>query len=115
LRRRDGALASDAYPDCLARLWAALSASHAGDVLISLAPGWECVDWGGASHAGGGSHGSLAAGDSLGPLLVCGVDGFSSDAWRQWTIADVARLIDNHFAGRAPAEPTRSHALARVH
>jgi hypothetical protein len=113
LRRRDGAVASDAYPDCLGRLWAALSASQAGDVLVSLAPGWECVDWGGASHAGGGSHGSLAAGDSLGPLLVCGVDGFSSDESRQWTIADVARLIDNHFAGRA--EPTRSHALARVH
>ena len=115
LRRCDGALASDAYPDCLARLWAALSAPQAGDVLVSLAPGWECVDWGGASHAGGGSHGSLSAGDSLGPLLACGVDGFSSDECRQWTIADVARVIDDHFAGQARAESRSSDALARVH
>ena len=43
---------------------------------LSLAPGFEAVDWGGVTHAGGGSHGSLHAGDSLGPLLFvgCGPD-----------------------------------------
>jgi hypothetical protein len=115
LYERDGSLTSEAYPDGLGRLWAALTAPQAGDVLLSLAPGWECVDWGGASHAGGGSHGSLAAGDSLGPLIACGVDGFSSDQRSQWTIADVARLVDSHFAGGSPAEPADAHALTRIH
>jgi hypothetical protein len=114
LRERDGALASDAYPDALARLWAALAARQAGDLVVSLAPGWECVDWGGASHAGGGSHGSLAAGDSVGPLLACGLDGFSSDQRGQWTIGDVAGLIDSHFADRAEIQIPESDALARV-
>ena len=96
--RSDGnELETPAYPDGLARLWAAVTAPQSGDVVISLAEGFECVDWGGASHAGGGSHGALAAGDSLGPLLACGLDGFSADAKRQWTIADVAQLVLGHF------------------
>ena len=37
--------------------------------LISAADGYECVDWGGISHAGGGSHGSLGRGDSLAPVV----------------------------------------------
>ena len=37
------------------------------------APGYEFVDWGGADHVGGGSHGSLHRSDSLGALLWCGV------------------------------------------
>ncbi len=114
LHDHDGALASDAYPDALARLWAALSAPQAGDLLVSLAEGWECVDWGGASHAGGGSHGSLAAGDSLAPLIACGVDAFRSDQGRQWTIADIASLVDSHFAGRSQNESEGDRGLARV-
>ena len=35
-------------------------------------PGYEFLDWGGAHHVGGGSHGSLHANDSLGSLLWCG-------------------------------------------
>jgi hypothetical protein len=110
----DGALASDGYPDALGRLWAALAAPQAGDVLVSLAPGWECVDWGGASHVGGGSHGSLAAGDSVGPLIACGVDGFRSDQGRQWTIGDIAKLIDSHFAAGGRSELEEDRGLARV-
>jgi hypothetical protein len=112
---RDGAIASDAYPDALGRLWAALTAPHAGDLLVSLAPGYECVDWGAASHVGGGSHGSLAAGDSLGPLVACGLEGFDAESRRQWTVADVAGLIDDHFAigGATGAEDVR--ALESAH
>ena len=68
----DGRLRSEAYPDPLARVWSALTAPNAGDFVLSLAPGFEALDWGGVTHAGGGSHGSLHAGDSLGPLLFVG-------------------------------------------
>ena len=103
LERRDGPLVSDAYPDALARLWSALNAPHAGDVVVSLAPGYECVDWGGTSHVGGGSHGALAAGDSLGPLLLCGVEPGVAELREQWTLRDIAGLIEDHFGiGGAP-------------
>ncbi|HET9185426.1 MAG TPA: alkaline phosphatase family protein, partial [Solirubrobacterales bacterium] len=69
---RAGRLASENYPDPLARVWSALAAPHCGDFLVSLEPGFETVDWGGVSHAGGDSHGALHAGDSLGPLLFVG-------------------------------------------
>ncbi len=102
LEERDGRVVSDAYPDALARLWAALRSPHAGEILISLAPGSECVDWGGASHLGGGSHGSLHAEDSLVPLLAVGLpDGFESQR-EQWTLRDVADTVCSHF-GLAPA------------
>jgi hypothetical protein len=112
--RRDGALAGDEYPDAPARLWAALVAPNAGDLLVSLAPGYECVDWGGASHAGGGSHGSLTAGDSLGPLLVCGLEGFDPDRREQWTVADIAGLIDEHFAVSDAIGHDEVRALSRT-
>ena len=57
----DGRLRSERYPDPLARVFSALSAPHAGDLIVSLELGYEALDWGGASHAGGGSHGSLLA------------------------------------------------------
>jgi hypothetical protein len=93
----DGKIRSDEYPDPLARVYAALTAPHAGDFVVSLTPGYEAVDWGGVSHAGGGSHGSLHAGDSLGPLLFvgCGPDGL--DQHRQWTLRDVAPVVLEHF------------------
>jgi hypothetical protein len=93
---RDGVLVSEGYPDALSRLWSALGAPHAGDVLISAASGYELVDWGGVTHCPGGSHGSLQAGDSLGPLLLCGVEPQSSR--RQWALRDVAELVRGHFA-----------------
>ena len=73
----DGRLRSEEYPDALARVCSALSAPARRRLRRLAAPGYEAVDWGGVSHAGGGSHGSLHAGDSLGPLLFvgCGPDG----------------------------------------
>ena len=56
----DGRAWSDTYPDALSRLWSALHCPRAGDVLVSAAPGYEFVDWGGADHVGGGSHGVAA-------------------------------------------------------
>jgi Type I phosphodiesterase / nucleotide pyrophosphatase len=93
----DGLIGSDEYPDPLARVFAALTAPHAGDFVVSLAPGYEAVDWGGVSHAGGGSHGSLHAGDSLGPLLFVGCGPDSPTERRQWALRDVAPVVLKHF------------------
>ncbi len=97
LERRDGRVTADDYPDGLSRLWSALRAPHAGDVMVSLRTGYECVDWGGTSHTGGGSHGALLAGDSLGPLVLCGFESGVGDTRDQWTLRDVAGLVTDHF------------------
>jgi hypothetical protein len=93
----DGRLRSEDYPDPLARVWSALTAPHAGDFVVSLALGFEAVDWGGVTHAGGGSHGSLHAGDSLGPLLFVGCGPESADEREQWTLRDVTPVVLEHF------------------
>ncbi|MEX2106982.1 MAG: alkaline phosphatase family protein [Solirubrobacterales bacterium] len=93
----DGQLRSETYPDPLARVWAALAAPHSGDFVVSLEPGFEAVDWGGVTHAGGGSHGALHAGDSLGPLLFVGCGPGSADERQQWTLRDVAPVVLEHF------------------
>ena len=93
----DGRLRSDEYPDPFARVFAALTAPHAGDFVVSLAPGYEAVDWGGVSHAGGGSHGSLHRGDSLGPLLFVGCGPDDPGERPQWTLRDVAPVVLEHF------------------
>lgn len=93
----DGRLSSETYPDPLARVWSALAAPHSGDFVVSLEPGFEAVDWGGVSHAGGGSHGALHAGDSLGPLLFVGCGPRSADEREQWTLRDVAGVVREHF------------------
>jgi len=92
----EGALATPSYPDALARLWSALTCPTSGEVLLSAAPGCEFLDWGGAAHVGGGSHGSLHVSDSLAPLLLCGVDP-PRDPSGQWAIRDVAALVRGHF------------------
>jgi hypothetical protein len=115
LERADGGLASADYPDALARLWSALRAPNAGDVLVSLAEGYECVDWGGVTHVGGASHGALAAGDSLGPLVLCGLDG-ADPAREQWALRDVADLVVEHFGVRGAAaggDPKRPVGVGR--
>jgi len=93
---RDGCLTTPAYPDALARVWAAVTCPSAGEVLLSAAPGWEFIDWGRQAHVGGGSHGSLHACDSLGALLMCGVGALDEEP-EQWAIRDVAPLILGHF------------------
>jgi predicted AlkP superfamily pyrophosphatase or phosphodiesterase len=92
-----GVLTTPAYPDALARAWSALTCATSGEVLISAAPGYEFLDWGRQAHVGGGSHGSLHASDSLGALVLCGVD-LPEVEPTQWAIRDVAALVRAHFA-----------------
>ena len=62
------------YPNGVERAWRALACPNAGDVLVSAAPGFEFADLGGRHHLGGGSHGSLAAADSVVPIVAAGFD-----------------------------------------
>jgi len=97
-RVEDGRLLTPDYPDALGRVWSALTCPTAGDVLLSAAPGFEFVDWGGADHLGGGSHGSLHRSDSLGALLWCGLDAHPTSAAReQWALQDMVPLVTEHF------------------
>ena len=57
------------------------------------------MDWGGADHVGGGSHGSLHRCDSLGVLLTSGIDTPPRD---QWHIRDVTPMILEHFGLEGP-------------
>ena len=66
-------------------------------MLVSAAPGWEFADLGGRHHAGGGSHGSLTAGDSEVPMLTVGIAGEPE------RIADVAGVVLDHLGVHAPA------------
>jgi hypothetical protein len=105
VRGGDNAFTTPAYPDALVRLWSALTCPTSGEVLLSAAPGYEFLDWGGAAHVGGGSHGSLHCTDSLGALVLCGVDEPPGRASNlppnpepaQWAIRDIAPLILEHF------------------
>jgi Type I phosphodiesterase / nucleotide pyrophosphatase len=92
-----GVFRSDEYPDALLRVFSAVTAPHAGDFIVSLAPGYEAVDWGGVSHAGGGSHGSLHAEDSLGPLLFVGCGPAGAHGRGRWALRDVAPVVLEHF------------------
>jgi hypothetical protein len=87
----------DGHPDGRARVAAALRNPNAGEVIVSAAPGWEFCDLAGRHHAGGGSHGSLTAGDSEVPMLTVGVEG---EAER---ISDVAGLVLSHLGVHAAA------------
>jgi hypothetical protein len=90
------------YPDVLSRVWSALTCPSSGEVLLSAAPGYEFADWGRQAHVGGGSHGSLHAADSLGALIMYGVElPFPEPA--QWAIRDVAALVLGHFGQSATA------------
>ncbi len=105
LSERDGTIVSERYPNGLARLWAALRSPQSGDILVSLAPGAECVDWGGASHVGGGSHGALHVDDSLVPVLGVGLADDFETRHEQWTLRDIAPLVTETMglSARQPA------------
>lgn len=94
-----------AYPDGLSRAWSALANPNGGELLVSATEGWELADLGGRHHAGGGSHGSLAAGDSLVPLLTIGLDAAPA------RITEIAPAVLSHF-GIEP--PPYARALADV-
>jgi hypothetical protein len=81
----------DEYPDGRARAEGALRNPHAGEVILSAAPGWEFVDLAGRHHAGGGSHGSLAARDSEVPMLTVGTGPPPG------SITGIKALIGAHF------------------
>jgi hypothetical protein len=93
------------HPDGLRRVWSALANPNAGELLVSAAEGWELADLGGSHHAGGGSHGSLAAGDSIVPLLTIGIDAAPE------RITEVVPAVLAHFGVEAPPYVrTLSHA-----
>ena len=94
---QDGRFLTTEYPDALGRIWSSLHCPNAGEVLLSAAPGYEFVDWGGSDHVGGGSHGSLHRTDSLGALLWCGTGPDSRAAREQWTLRDVTPMVLAHF------------------
>jgi hypothetical protein len=111
LRILDGAiLEGDAsildQPDAVARATAAVRCPNAGEVVVSAAPGWEFEDLGGRHHRGGGSHGSLVAGDSLVPVIAAGVEGMATPA----SVVDVAPAVLAHFGVGAPAYAVRRAA-----
>ena len=85
------------HPDALVRAWGALRNPNAGDVLVSAAAGTEFADLAGRHHAGGGSHGSLLAGDSEVPMLTIGIDAAPG------SIVDVAPAVIQHFGLEPPA------------
>ena len=100
---QDGRILSTEYPDGLDRVWSALHCPTAGDILLSAAPGYEFVDWGGSDHVGGGSHGSLHRSDSLGALVWCGTGPDSRAARDQWSLRDIVPMIRDHFGLPSPA------------
>jgi hypothetical protein len=66
-------------------------------VIVSAAPGVEFADLAGRHHAGGGSHGSLDAGDSTVPVLTVGLEAEIA------SIVDVAPAVLARFGVEAPA------------
>ena len=95
-RGHDGTLVSATYPNALERLWQILGCVNAGDVVASAAPGYEFRDAGGASHIGGGSHGSLHAVDSLVPLAAVGLQDAPALPGER-SIEDIAALCAGHL------------------
>ena len=94
--RIDGDPAVLDHPDGPTRAWAALNNPNAGDVLVSAAAGFEFTDLGGRHHAGGGSHGSLVAGDSEVPMLAVGLDALPA------SITEIAPTVLAHFGVEPP-------------
>jgi hypothetical protein len=97
--RRDGAdlpLDQLDHPDAGWRVRSALANPNAGELLVSAAEGWELADLGGRHHVGGGSHGSLVAGDSLVPIVTVGL---GAEPHR---ITEVAPAVLEHFGVPVP-------------
>ncbi len=97
--RRDGADGDVSlldHPDGPARAAAALANPNAGELIVSAAAGWEFADLAGRHHSGGGSHGSLLAGDSEVPMLTVGLDVLPA------SIVEVMPAVLDHFGVTAP-------------
>ena len=66
-------------------------------MLLSAAPAYEFVDWGGADHVGGGSHGSLHSHRlARRAALVRHRTGLGV-AREQWSLRDVTPMVREHF------------------
>jgi predicted AlkP superfamily pyrophosphatase or phosphodiesterase len=100
------------YPNAYQRGWCALACPNAGDVIVSAAAGWEFEDLGRRHHGGGGSHGSLLAGDSTIPLLIAGFEE-APVLPAEPSITDLAPLVLAHFGVEAPAS-MRGRLATRV-
>jgi Type I phosphodiesterase / nucleotide pyrophosphatase len=100
------------YPNAIERSWRALTCPNAGDVLVSATEGWELADLGGRHHLGGGSHGSLVAGDSVVPLVAAGFDEppFPPNP----AVTDLSPLALRHFGIEAPPSMQAAGALAHA-
>ena len=107
-----GVLDLDRYPNGLERAWHAVLAPTAGDVLVSATEGWEFADGGGRHHAGGGSHGSLVAGDSYVPLIAAGFD--EPPFPPEPSITDLAPLVLRHFDVPVPESMRKTREAARA-
>lgn len=95
----DGDVSVLDQPDALSRAVAAVRCPNAGEVVVSASAGWEFEDLGARHHLGGGSHGSLAEGDSIVPVLTVGLRG----AVAPGSVVDVAPAILGHFGVPVPA------------
>jgi Type I phosphodiesterase / nucleotide pyrophosphatase len=91
----DASLLDD--PNGFERVWEALANPNAGEVLAWAVEGTEFADIGGRHHAGGGSHGSLLAGDSDVPMLSVGAGAPPG------RIVDIAPLVAGRFGVEAAA------------
>ncbi len=98
----------DHYPDGLERAWRALACGRAGEIVVSAAEGWEFADLGGRHHLGGGSHGSLVAGDSIVPVIAVGLEGDGLPD--RPGIVDLAPAALSHFGLARP--PSMERAVA---
>jgi hypothetical protein len=79
---------------------------------VSASEGWELVDGGGRHHLGGGSHGSLVAGDSTVPLIAAGFD--FSPFGPEPSITDLAPIALRHFGLRPPGSMRIAREAARA-
>jgi predicted AlkP superfamily pyrophosphatase or phosphodiesterase len=98
------------YPNAFERAWCALACPNAGDVIVSAAAGWEFEDLGRRHHGGGGSHGSLLAGDSTIPIIAAGLEASLPEAA---SVTDLAPLALAHF-GVEPAASMRARVRSGV-
>jgi hypothetical protein len=80
-------------------------------VIVSAASGWEFEDLGRRHHGGGGSHGSLLAGDSSVPMLTAGFG--EHPLPENASVTDLAPLALAHF-GVQPPPVMRARIPARV-
>jgi predicted AlkP superfamily pyrophosphatase or phosphodiesterase len=100
------------YPNAVERAWCALACPNAGDVIVSAAAGWEFEDLGRRHHGGGGSHGSLLAGDSTIPIIAAGL-GDEAALPDAASVTDLAPLALAHF-GVEPAASMRARVRSGV-